>query len=155
MVYDSSRLTREGPDELNSLKDILKKLKVEVIYAGMGSLSANSTAAKYMDTYKSASDSIFVDEQTGKTRQTMDRLIKEGKHVSRAPSFAFEDDIHLMPEGRILLQDRQRERKDEKGNTVVTVTKATVIRSVDNFFALVDRGASIWRRCGTGRWTMR
>lgn len=35
VVYDSSRLTREGPDELNSLKNILKKLKVEVIYAGM------------------------------------------------------------------------------------------------------------------------
>ena len=143
VVYDSSRLTREGPDELDSLKAILRQLRVETVYAGMGGISANSTAAKYMDTFKSASDSLFVDEQTSKTRESVDRMISEGKHVSRAPSFVFEDDIHLMPEGRILLEPRTREKRDDDGKVRITVTKATVVRSVDEFFALVDRGASI------------
>lgn len=143
VVYDSSRLTREGPGELNSLKEILKQLRVEVIYAGMGGISADSAAAKYMDTFKSASDSLFVEEQKSKTQGTVDRLILEGKHVSRAPRFVFREDIPVMPEGRVQEEDRIRETKDPDGTVIRTITKATLIRSEKEFFALVDRGASI------------
>lgn len=143
VVYDSDRLTREGPGELENLKAILEKLRVETIYAGMGGLSANSTAAKVMDTYKSASDSLFVPLQKKKSQESVDRLITEGKHVSRSAGFVFEEDIPLMPKGRVLLEDRVREKKDPDGTVVRTVTKATVIASEKDFFALVDRGASI------------
>ena len=143
VVYDSDRLTREGPGELENLKAILEKLRVETIYAGMGGLSANSTAAKVMDTYKSASDSLFVPLQKKKSQESVDRIITEGKHVSRSAGFVFEEDIPLMPKGRVLLEDRVREKKDPDGTVVRTVTKATVIASEKDFFALVDRGASI------------
>ena len=143
VVYDSDRLTREGPGELDNLKAILEQLRVETIYAGMGGLSANSTAAKVMDTYKSASDSLFVPLQQKKSQESVDRLIGEGKHVSRSAGFVFEEDIPLMPKGRILPEDREREKKDLEGKIIRTVTKATVIASEKDFFALVDRGASI------------
>ncbi len=55
----------------------------------------------------------------------------------------FEEDIHLMPKGRVLENDRERERKDDDGKIVRTVTKATVVRSENDFFSLVDRGGSI------------
>jgi hypothetical protein len=143
VVYDSDRLTREGPGELENLKAILEQLRVETIYAGMGGLSANSTAAKVMDTYKSASDSLFVPLQKKKSQESVDRLISEGKHVSRSTGFVFEEDIPFMPKGRILSEDRVREKKDSDGTVVRTMTKATVIRSEKAFFDLVDRGASI------------
>lgn len=143
VVYDSSRLTRKGPDELNRLKAVLDMYRCEAIYAGYGGLSGNSQAAMHLDTYKSATDSLFVKEQTKKTRDSVDRNIAEGKHVSRSVTFAFSDDIHLMPEGRILSEPRERERKDADGRIVKSVTPATVVKSVSDFFALVDRGASI------------
>ena len=143
VVYDSSRLTRKGPDELNRLKAVLDMYRCEAIYAGYGGLSGNSQAALHLDTYKSATDSLFVKEQTKKTRDSVDRNIAEGRHVSRSVGFAFAEDIHLMPEGRILNEPRERERKDSEGRIVKTVTPATVIKSVSDFFALVDRGASI------------
>lgn len=143
VVYDSSRLTRKGPDELNRLKMVLDMYRCEAIYAGYGGLSGNSQAAIHLDTYKSATDSLFVKEQTKKTRDSVDKNIAEGKHVSRAVTFAFSDDIHLMPEGRILKEPREHEKKDPEGRIIKTVTQATVIKSVSDFFALVDRGASI------------
>lgn len=143
VVYDSSRLTRKGPDELNRLKAVLDMYRCEAIYAGYGGLSGNSEAALHLDTYKSATDSLFVKEQTKKTRDSVDRNIAEGKHVSRAVTFAFSDDIPLMPEGRILNEPREREKKDPDGRIVKTYTPATVVKSVSDFFALVDRGASI------------
>lgn len=143
VVYDSSRLTRKGPDELNRLKAVLDMYRCEAIYAGYGGLSGNSEAAMHLDTYKSATDSLFVKEQTKKTRDSVDKNIAEGKHVSRSVTFAFSDDIHLMPEGRILSEPRERERKDSEGRIVKSVTPATVVKSVSDFFALVDRGASI------------
>lgn len=48
-----------------------------------------------------------------------------------------------MPKGRVLENDRERERKDDDGKIVRTVTKATVVRSENDFFSLVDRGGSI------------
>ncbi len=143
VVYDSSRLTRKGPDELNRLKAVLDMYRCEAIYAGYGGLSGNSEAALHLDTYKSATDSLFVKEQTKKTRDSVDRNIAEGKHVSRAVTFAFSDDIPLMPDGRILNEPREREKKDSDGRIVKTYTPATVVKSVSDFFALVDRGASI------------
>lgn len=143
VVYDSSRLTRKGPEELNRLKAVLDMYRCEAIYAGYGGLSGKSEAALHLDTYKSATDSLFVKEQTRKTRDSVDRNIAEGRHVSRAVTFAFSDDIPLMPEGRILLEPRERERKDADGRIVRSVTPATVVKSVSDFFALVDRGASI------------
>jgi hypothetical protein len=143
VVYDSSRLTRKGPDELNRLKAVLDMYRCEAIYAGYGGLSGNSQAALHLDTYKSATDSLFVKEQTKKTRDSVDKNIAEGRHVSRSVGFAFSEDIHLMPEGRIQTEPRERERRDSEGRIVKTVTPATVIKSVSDFFALVDRGASI------------
>lgn len=143
VVYDSSRLTRKGPDELNRLKNVLDMYRCDAIYAGYGGLSGNSEAALHLDTYKSATDSLFVKEQTKKTRDSIDRKIREGEHVSRSVGFVFEEDIHLMPKGRVLENDRERERKDDDGKIVRTVTKATVVRSENDFFSLVDRGGSI------------
>ena len=134
VVYDSSRLTRKGPDELNRLKMVLDMYRCEAIYAGYGGLSGNSQAAIHLDTYKSATDSLFVKEQTKKTRDSVDKNIAEGKHVSRAVTFAFSDDIHLMPEGRILKEPREHEKKDSEGRIIKTVTQATVIKSVSDFF---------------------
>lgn len=88
-------------------------------------------------------DSILVKESTSKTRESVDRLISEGVHVSRAAGFVFEEDIPIMPKGRVFTEDRVREKKDPDGTVVRTVTKATVIASEKDFFALVDRGASI------------
>lgn len=45
VVYDSSRLTRKGPDELNRLKNVLDMYHCDAIYAGYGGLSGNSEAA--------------------------------------------------------------------------------------------------------------
>lgn len=143
VVYDSSRLTRRGPEELNRIKSVLDTYRCVAIYAGMGGLSADSPAAVHLDTYKSATDSLFVKEQTKKTRDSIDRNIAEGKHVSRAVTFAFLEDIPLMPEGRILNEPRERYKKDSEGHIVKTVTPATVVKSSSDFFALVDRGASV------------
>ena len=143
VVYDSSRLTRKGPDELNRLKAVLDMYRCEAIYAGYGGLSGSSEAALHLDTYKSATDSLFVKEQTRKTRDSVDKNIAEGRHVSRSVGFAFSDDIPLMPDGRILKEPREREKRDPEGRIVKTVTPATVVKSVSDFFALVDRGASV------------
>ena len=143
VVYDSSRLTRKGPDELNRLKAVLDMYRCEAIYAGYGGLSGSSEAALHLDTYKSATDSLFVKEQTRKTRDSVDKNIAEGRHVSRSVGFAFSDDIPLMPDGRILTEPREREKRDPEGRIVKTVTPATVVKSVSDFFALVDRGASV------------
>ncbi len=143
VVYDSSRITREGNDKYDKLKKVLRELGCSVVYASLGGLTADSTAAVYMDTYKAASDSLYVKESTKKTRESVDILIKEGKHVSRSTGFVFEEDIHIMPKGRVLLEDRIREKKDSEGKIIRTITKATVIASEKDFFALVDRGASI------------
>jgi hypothetical protein len=143
VVYDSSRLTRKGPDELNRLKAVLDMYRCEAIYARYGGLSGSSEAALHLDTYKSATDSLFVKEQTRKTRDSVDKNIAEGRHVSRSVGFAFSDDIPLMPDGRILREPREREKRDPEGRIVKTVTPATVVKSVSDFFALVDRGASV------------
>jgi len=143
VVYDSSRITREGNDKYDKLRSTLSSFRCSVVYAGFGGLSADSTAARYMDAYKTTSDSLMVKESTNKTRQSVNRLIEEGVHVSRSAGFVFEEDIPLMPKGRVLLEDRVREKKDPDGTVVRTVTKATVIASEKDFFALVDRGASI------------
>ena len=50
-----------------------------------------------MDAYKTTSDSLMVKESTNKTRQSVNRLIEEGVHVSRSAGFVFEEDIPLMP----------------------------------------------------------
>ena len=143
VVYDSSRITREGNDKYEKLKVILNSLRCSIIYAGLGGMSADSQAALYMDSYKSTSDSLMVKESTKKTRETVNRLISEGKHVSRAAGFVFAEDIPNMPDGRVLYEPKEREKKDPEGRIVKSVTKATVVRSVSDFFALVDRGASI------------
>lgn len=143
VVYDSSRLTRSGKEELDRLKAVLELYRCEAIYAGMGGMSANSTGAIFMDAYKSTSDSLYATESTKKSKASIDRLISEGSHVSRSVTFAFAEDIPLMPEGRILYEPREREKKDAEGRIIKTVTPATVIKSVNDFFVLVDRGASI------------
>ncbi len=143
VVYDSSRITREGSDKYEKLKSVLGSLRCTVVYAGLGGLSADSQAARYMDTFKTASDSLMVKESTKKTRESVNRLINEGTHVSRATGFAFSEDIDSMPKGRVLFEPREREKKDAEGRIVKSITKATVVRSENDFFALVDRGASI------------
>ena len=52
-------------------------------------------------------------------------------------------DIPLMPDCRILTEQRKREKRDPEGRIVKTVTPATVVKSVSDFFALVDGGASV------------
>lgn len=143
VVYDSSRITREGNDKYDKLKTILTSLRCSIIYAGLGGMSADSQAAIYMDAYKSTGDHLMVTESTKKTRETMDRKIDEGEHVSRATGFVFREDIELMPKGRVLYEPKTWERPDADGKIIRTVTKATVIKSEKEFFALVDRGASI------------
>lgn len=132
-------------DDYDELVDRLFLLygSIKIVGIGNGGLSGNSEAALHLDTYKSATDSLFVKEQTKKTRDSIDRKVREGEHVSRSVGFVFEEDIHLMPKGRVLENDRERERKDDDGKIVRTVTKATVVRSENDFFSLVDRGGSI------------
>lgn len=143
VVYDSSRLTRGGNERLDQLKSVLEMFRCEVIYAGYGGLSGSSDAATYMDAYKSTADSLFVSEQKKKTRESINKNIAEGRHVSRSVAFAFEEDIPLMPRGRILERPREHEKKDSEGRIYMTTTPATVVKSEKDFFALVDRGASI------------
>ena len=52
-------------------------------------------------------------------------------------------DIPLMSNCRILTEQREREKRDPEGRIVKTVTPATVVKSVSDFFALVDGGASV------------
>ncbi|WP_400146098.1 recombinase family protein [Candidatus Methanarcanum hacksteinii] len=143
VVYDTSRITREGNDKYNKLVQALEGFKCGVVYPGMGGITADSQAARFVVPFKTTTDSILVKESTSKTRESVNRLIEEGVHVSRSAGFVFEEDIPLMPKGRVLLEDRVREKKDPDGAVVRTVTKATVIASEKDFFALVDRGASI------------
>ena len=143
VVYDSSRLTRGGNDELNRLKSVLEMFRCEVIYAGIGGLSGSSQAAMYMDAYKATSDSLFVMEQKKKTQESIDRAIAEGRHVSRPVVFAFEEDVPSMPKGRILEEPREHERRDAEGKVYKVTTPATIVKPTAEFFMLVDRGASI------------
>ena len=143
VVYDTSRITREGNDKYDKLMSALRSFKCGVAYAGMGGMTADSQAARFVVPFKTTTDSILVKESTSKTRESVDRLISEGVHVSRAAGFVFEEDIPLMPKGRVLPEDRIREKKDSDGAVVRTVTKATVVKSEKEFFDLVDRGASI------------
>ncbi len=143
VLYDTSRITREGNEKYDKLMATLSEFKCGVVYPGMGGITADSQAAKYVVPFKTTVDSIMVKESTSKTRESVNRLIREGYHVSRTVGFVFEEDIPLMPKGRILYEDRERERKESDGTVVRTVTKATVIRSEKEFFDLVDRGGSI------------
>ena len=143
VVYDTSRITREGNDKYNKLVQALEGFKCGVVYPGMGGITADSQAARFVVPFKTTTDSILVKESTSKTRESVDRLISEGVHVSRSAGFVFEEDVPLMPKGRVLLEDRVREKKDPDGTVVRTITKATVVRSEKAFFDLVDRGASI------------
>ncbi|WP_400225342.1 recombinase family protein [Methanomethylophilus alvi] len=143
VVYDTSRITREGNDKYNKLVQALEGFKCGVVYPGMGGITADSQAARFVVPFKTTTDSILVKESTSKTRESVDRLISEGVHVSRSAGFVFEEDVPLMPKGRVLLEDRVREKKDPDGAVVRTITKATVVRSEKAFFDLVDRGASI------------
>ncbi len=142
VVYDSSRLTRGGSEELDYLKQVLSLTRCEVIYAGYGGMSGNSASAVYMDEFKASSDKLFITEQKKRTQDSISRRIAEGKHVSRSPGFVFEDDIPLMPAGRVQTENRPR-IKVRDGKTVSTVTEATVVRSFEQFLYLVDRGASV------------
>ncbi len=143
VVYDTSRITREGNDKYDKLMTALRSFKCGVAYAGMGGMTADSPAARFVVPFKTTTDSILVKESTSKTRESVNRLIEEGVHVSRSAGFVFEEDIPMMPKGRVLLEDRVQEKKDPDGTVVRTITKATVIRSEKSFFDLVDRGASI------------
>lgn len=143
VVFDSSRLTRAGADELTMLKELLDKFRCELIYAGMGGLEGNSQAATYIDVYKAANDNLFINEVKKKTQASIDRIIAEGRHTSKSVSFAFEEDIESMPKGRVLYEPREREHRDEEGRIIKTVTKPTVIKSINDFFYLVDKGGSI------------
>lgn len=143
VVYDSGRLTREGPAELETIKEIFMKLRVEIVYAGMGGIYASSMAATVADTYQSAADSLFVPQQKKKSRETTERLIASGKHVSQPVKFAFREDIPLMPTGRIREKDIEADVKDRDGRIRRVLRKATVVVSENDFFALVDRGATV------------